>query len=277
MPEQEKINNRLNLDVTGDQRFPSSQTFVSAAPVRRKRIQASKRPDITCETSAETPILSRRYPQNQFLKKGYFGVLVSKLEYRKIGVRKIGGSAVLHKLYSKDKVFQIIYTDGAFYKVKPYISSPVSAKTSRNLDIQQNTVDPLCVALSMLHLAILTQIAPQQNASVQTASYNIMFFWGCPVNKFESVVAALHFKHGLTLKETRQEAHLRGFKQVPLFPSSTTSHPPSPSHTSSFPTHLVLSSSMYYNYLLHGYYHLSPLPFPVLLPLLQFFHCQSLQ
>ena len=65
MPEQEKINNRLDfdLDVTGDFKFPSSQAFVSAAPVRRGRIQTLEWPDITCETSAETPTLSRRYPQ----------------------------------------------------------------------------------------------------------------------------------------------------------------------------------------------------------------------
>ena len=29
-------------------------------------------------------------------------------------------------------------------------------------------------------------------------------------------VAALHFKHDLTLKEARQEARLCGFQQVPL-------------------------------------------------------------
>ena len=35
---------------------------------------------------------------------------------------------------------------GAFYKVKPYIPSHISAKTVGDLDIQQNTVDPLHIA-----------------------------------------------------------------------------------------------------------------------------------
>ena len=90
-----------------------------------------------------------------------------------------------------------VYIGGTFYKVKPYISPHVSAKTAGDSDIQQNTVDPLHVVLSMLHLGIQTVL--QQYTSVQTASKNIMF----NVYKFESEVAALHFKHGLTLKEAR--------------------------------------------------------------------------
>ena len=78
-------------------KFPSRQVFVLAAPVGHGRIQAY----ITCETSAETPTLSRHYPQNlsytaklEFHTKFYFGVLVEKLEYCIIGwstvVRRIG-------------------------------------------------------------------------------------------------------------------------------------------------------------------------------------------
>ena len=48
-----------------------------------------------------------------------------------------------------------------------------------------------------------------------TQEHNI-FFRGCTVYKFESEVAALRFKHGLTLEEARQEPHLCGFQQVPL-------------------------------------------------------------
>ena len=48
---------------------------------RRVRIQASERSNIMCETSAETPTLSRRYPQNlsciaklEFHKKTFLGL-----------------------------------------------------------------------------------------------------------------------------------------------------------------------------------------------------------
>ena len=50
----------------------------------------------------------------------------------------------------------------------------VSDKTAGGLDIQQNTVDPPYVALSVPHLAIPVQTTPQQNASMQTAPKNIM-------------------------------------------------------------------------------------------------------
>ena len=50
----------------------------------------------------------------------------------------------------------------------------VSAGTAGDSDIQQNTVDPLHVALSVPHLAIPVQIALQQYVSVQTAIKNIM-------------------------------------------------------------------------------------------------------
>ena len=89
-----------------------------------------------------------------------------------------------------------------------------------------------------------------------TQEHNV-FFRGCPVYKFESEVAALHFKHGLTLKEARQEARLNGFQQVPLSqrisintPQTTTntdSHPttshPSSTHITSSPIPVVPSSS----------------------------------
>ena len=77
MPAWGKINNRLDLNllVTGNLKFPSSQAFVLAAPVRCGRIQASERPDIMCETSVETPTLSRRYPQNLSY--------IAKLEFHK--------------------------------------------------------------------------------------------------------------------------------------------------------------------------------------------------
>ena len=68
---------------------------------RRRRIRVSEQPNITCKTSAETPTLSRPYPQNcsyiakfEFHKTFYLGVSVAKLEYRKIRVRKTGGSTI---------------------------------------------------------------------------------------------------------------------------------------------------------------------------------------
>ena len=86
-----------------------------------------------------------------------------------------------------------------------------------------------------------------------------VFFRGCSVYKFESEVAALGFKHDLTLKEARQEAHRCGFQQIPLSqhisintpqtttntdsPPTTTSHPSSSTHTPSSSTPLVPSSS----------------------------------
>ena len=69
-----------------------------------------------------------------------------------------------------------IYIGVAFCKIKPYIPPHVSAKTAGDLDIQQNTVDPLHVALTVPHLAIPVQTAHQQYASVQTAPKIIFFF-----------------------------------------------------------------------------------------------------
>ena len=61
-------------------------------------------------------------------------------------------------------------------KIKPYIPSPVSAKTAGDSDLQQNTVDPLHAYLSVPHLVIHGQTAPRQNASIQTAPKNIIFY-----------------------------------------------------------------------------------------------------
>ena len=65
-----------------------------------------------------------------------------------------------------------VYTWAVFCKVEPYIHPLVTAKTAGDLDIQQNTLDPLQVALSVPHLAIPVRTAPQQYASVQTAPKN---------------------------------------------------------------------------------------------------------
>ena len=86
-----------------------------------------------------------------------------------------------------------------------------------------------------------------------TLEHNV-FFRGCPVYKFELEHACLRFKHGLTLKDAKQEALLSGFQQVSLsqcisindpqttisttFPPAT-SHPISSTHASSYPTTLV--------------------------------------
>ena len=119
-------------------------------------------------------------------------------------------------------------------------------------------VDPLHVVLSVPHLAIPEQNALQQYASVNCIQKHIVFFRGCSVYKFESEVTALPFKHGLTLKETRQEARLCSFQQIPLSqrifintPQTTTntdspltkSHPSSSTHITSSSTPLFPSSS----------------------------------
>ena len=53
-------------------------------------------------------------------------------------------------------------------------SQTLHSKTAGDLDNQQNTVDPVHVALSVPHLAIPLQTTPQQNTYVQTALKNIM-------------------------------------------------------------------------------------------------------
>ena len=67
-----------------------------------------------------------------------------------------------------------VYIGRAFYKVKPYIPLPHQCQTAEDSDIQQNSVDPLHVALSVPHLAIPVQTILQQYTSVQTAPKNIM-------------------------------------------------------------------------------------------------------
>ena len=115
---------------------------------------------------------------------------------------------ILQKLPSKNKIYQTMYKKGgAFYMVKSYISptppTPVSAKTVGDPDIQQNTMDPLHVALSALcgspsHTQ--TNCPSTIRISANCTQEHNVFFRGCPVYKFESEVASLHFKHCLTLK-----------------------------------------------------------------------------
>ena len=92
-----------------------------------------------------------------------------------------------------------VYIGGAFCKVKAYIPSPFSAKTAEGLGIQENTVDPSHIVLSVSHLTIPIQAATQQNASVQTALKN-MYFELVPPYIFKSEVAALGFKHSLKVR-----------------------------------------------------------------------------
>ena len=123
---------------------------------------------------------------------------------------------------------------------------------------------PLCVSLGH----ICTNCPLTKHICANSSQEHNVLFRGCPIYKFELNVAALHFKLDLTLKEARQEARLCGFQQIPLsqhisintpqttpnttFPP-TTSHPSSSTHTSSFPTPLVLSSStnIFFTFLTH--------------------------
>ena len=67
----------------------------------------------------------------------------------------------LQILHSKGKIFRIVYTYvGPSVRLNLTFLTSVSAKT-RDLRIQQNTVDPLHVALSLPHLAIPVQTTSQ--------------------------------------------------------------------------------------------------------------------
>ena len=121
----------------------------------------------------------------------------------------------------------------------------VSNKTVGDSDIQQNTVDPLYLTWPYLYKL------PFNNTHLCTQEHKV-FFQGCFVYKFESGAAVLCLKHGLTLKEARQEACLCGFQQVPFSqhifinkPQTTTNTDslPPPTYTIFSPTPLVPSSS----------------------------------
>ena len=94
---------------------------------------------------------------------------------------------------------------------------PASAKTAGNLDTPQNNVNPPHVALSAspghTHTHCSSTIRTYANC---TQEHNV-FFRASLVYKFESKVDALRIKHSPTVNEARQEVHLNGFKQVPVF------------------------------------------------------------
>ncbi|XP_066948599.1 salivary glue protein Sgs-3-like [Macrobrachium rosenbergii] len=66
------------------------------------------------------------------------------------------------------------------------------------------------------------QIATHESGFVPIMLANNVFCCDCPVFKFESEVAALCFKHGLTLKEAIEEAYCLGFTTVTLAQIMTT-------------------------------------------------------
>ena len=71
---------------------------------------------------------------------------------------------------------------------------------------------PLCALPGHTHTNYPSTIHICANC---TQEHNV-FFRGCSVYKFKSEIAALGFKHDLTLKEAKQEARLCGFQQVLL-------------------------------------------------------------
>ena len=71
-----------------------------------------------------------------------------------IVVAAAGTQQILQKLHSKDEIFHSVYIGEAFCKVQPYIPPPVTAKPAGDLVIQQNTINPLHIAISVYYLTI---------------------------------------------------------------------------------------------------------------------------
>ena len=103
-----------------------------------------------------------------------------------------------------------VYIGGAFCKVKLHILNPISAKTTADSDIH-HTLPSLC-----LNWQCHTNYPSTKCICANCTQQQNVFFRGYPIYKFELEVAALYFKHGLTLKEARQEARLSGFQQIPF-------------------------------------------------------------
>ena len=111
----------------------------------------------------------------------------------------------------------------------PYVSTLVDNPTLFNhtnplpvnvgaLDILPNTAVPQTDAPYAPNLVITDQIAQLKHEHVLTAAAPIMY-------KFESEIATLRYKNGLTLQEARQETRRQGFSHTLVTSLTLPLHP----------------------------------------------------
>ena len=145
-----------------------------------------------------------------------------------------------------------VYIGGALLKVQPYIPPPRQCQNCWRFGhlakyCRSAARCPLCAMTSHDRSKCSSQIRTCANC---TGQHNV-FYRGCPTYKFEAEVAALRFKHGLTLKEARTEARRQGFSSQPLsrllsnqaFPT-TTSHATRPTSTPAGPSSSSTSATL---------------------------------
>ena len=130
----------------------------------------------------------------------------------------------------------MVYIGVTFYKVKPYIYPPCQCQNCWRFGhpakyCRSTARCPLCASSG--HTC--TNCPTINICANCTQEYNV-FFRGCSVYKFESEVAALRFKRGLTLKEARQETHLCCFQQVSFSQYISINTPQTTTNTDSPPT-----------------------------------------